>query len=130
MVTKDFPISPQFSPYDFYRGANLALLHPSSTNGRILLTHVLTLSATEAKIKMLILFRIELAPCAGSAEHDDGGGVHGDARVSVPGVGGCKRDGFSACGRDRGVVRPPDEEAVEGRVGNPGGQQRCRQRDG
>ena len=56
VATKDLPISPKFLPMTSYCDASLALLHIGmSSNGCILLiTHVLTLSATEVRIKFSI----------------------------------------------------------------------------
>ena len=51
VVTK-LPSLPRFSPTNFYRDASSALLHlVNRTIGCFLLTHVLTLSATEEKTK-------------------------------------------------------------------------------
>ena len=61
VVTKDLSISPRFTPYDLAMQVHHS--YNSSTNGRILLTRVLTLSATEEK-KQILVTRIELPTSA------------------------------------------------------------------
>ena len=54
VVTKDLPISPRFTPYDFFIALQVQHSYNSSTNGWILLTHVPTLSVTKEIIKILL----------------------------------------------------------------------------
>ena len=58
-----FSSLPGFSPSKFLMRCKFST-HNSSTNGVILLPHVLTLSATQATIKILIFTRIELTTSA------------------------------------------------------------------
>ena len=63
-ITKDLPISPRFSPYNFSSRSKFSNSCNSSTNGCILFAHVLTLfSATEEKTQILAT-RIELTTSA------------------------------------------------------------------
>ena len=66
VVTKNLSIAPRFSPYDFFIAVQVQHSYNSSTNGRILRTHFLTLSATEKKTQMLLIAftRIELTTSA------------------------------------------------------------------
>ena len=61
VITDDLYISPRFTPYEFYRDASSAL--SQLINHWLSFTHVPTLSATDARIKIL-LTRIELATSA------------------------------------------------------------------
>ena len=54
MVTKDLPISPRFTPYDFLSRSKFSTLTTRQSMDNILLTHELTLSATDARIKVLL----------------------------------------------------------------------------
>ena len=61
VVTKDLPISPlPGSRFRFLIAMQVQRSYNSSTNGRIFLTHVLTLSATEEQNKNPALTRIQL----------------------------------------------------------------------
>ena len=53
-ATKDLPISPRFSSTSFYRDASSALLHLVNQWLNFTYTHVLTLSATDARYKFLV----------------------------------------------------------------------------
>ena len=72
-ITKDLPISPLLSPVHalrFFIAMQVQHSYNSSTNGWILLTHVLTLSATEERKKTNpALTRIELATSALAGVH-------------------------------------------------------------
>ena len=54
VVTKDLPISPRFTPYIFFIAMQVQHSYNSSTNGRILLTHVPTLSVTKERTQVLL----------------------------------------------------------------------------
>ena len=64
VVTKDLPISPRFTPYDFFIA--MQVHHSYKTRQpmvEILLTHVPTLSVTE-EITQILVTRIELTTSA------------------------------------------------------------------
>ena len=54
VVTKDFPISSRFSPYNFLSRWKFSALTTRQQMAECLRTHVLTRSATDARIKILI----------------------------------------------------------------------------
>ena len=54
VVTKDLPISPRFTPYNFFIAMQVQHSYNSSTNDRILLTHVPTLSVTKEITQILL----------------------------------------------------------------------------
>ena len=54
VVTKDLPISPRFTPYNFLIAMQVQHYYNSSTNGWILLTHVPTLSVTKERTQILL----------------------------------------------------------------------------
>ena len=63
VITKDLPISPRFTPYEFLSHVSSALLQLVNQWLRFVLTHVLTLSAKEEKTQILVT-RIELTTSA------------------------------------------------------------------
>ena len=54
VATKDIPISPRFTPYDFFTAMQVHHSYNSSTNGWILHTHVPTLSVTKERTQILL----------------------------------------------------------------------------
>ena len=53
VVTKDLPISPRFTPYNFFIAMQVQHSYNSSTNVvEFLLTHVSTLSVTKERTQM------------------------------------------------------------------------------
>ena len=61
VVIKDISISPRFTPYEFLTGCNFSIL---TTRPPLVEFYLLTLSATEEKIKNAALTRIELTTSA------------------------------------------------------------------
>ena len=66
LVTKHIPIYPRFSPYDFLSRCKFSThtTRQPIVEFCLLLTHALALSATEARIQILVFKRIELTTSA------------------------------------------------------------------
>ena len=58
VVTKDLPISPRFTPYDFFIAMQVQHSYNSSIIGLILLTHVPTLSVTKERTQIILLWSV------------------------------------------------------------------------